>query len=105
MLSNSQSNYPDSVDKMNFFSDVSLKNKRIFDEYNRLISEKQYDSANALLQDSDTIIHAYCAEYFNLIENRIEKLQEYLLSKVKKENPFIVSADKPTESKINTIWI
>lgn len=91
-------------DDMVFFSDIRLSNKDIMDEYNRLIVDKKYDEANNYLSQQDDFF-SYSADFFNLIENRIKSLQEYLLTKTKKNNPFIYSNEEPSNINLDSVWI
>lgn len=84
------SNYPNKVDELVFFQDNDLENIGIVVEYNKLISQGKYDEALKYVDENGTI-YGYFAPFFNLIENRIYNLQEYILNKYKtpKKQPFL----------------
>ena len=88
MLCNTTSIYPNGVDPMIFFHDNDIEKVEIINEYEKLIAQGKYDEANAFINQQEGI-YGYFADFFNAIENRIFNLQEYLLSKPLKEQPFI----------------
>lgn len=98
-----KSQYPEKIDPMLFFQDNSLDKESIINTYNNLIAEGKYDEANELVSQQDNF-YGYFADYFNAIENRIYSLQEYLLTKQKKEL-IKHSNTEPTYVGENTIWI
>lgn len=88
MLCDPISHYPEKIDDMTFFQDASLDNIEIIKHYNALITEGKYNEANEYINQQEGI-YGYFADFFNLIENRIYSLQEYLLTKPPKNQPFI----------------
>ena len=88
---------------MSFFQDNGLDNVNVVNTYNNLIAQKKYDEANTFINSPENI-RGYFADYFNAIENRIESLQGYLLTKEKKE-VFIHSGAEPAQISENMIWI
>lgn len=88
---------------MTFFSDVNLSQKEIMDEYNSLIAQGLYNKANEFISQQKGVF-SYSADFLNLIENRIDSLQTYLLTK-KAKQPFVFSENEPTNVQINYIWI
>ena len=88
MLCNTMSHYPDGVDPMMFFQDVSLDKIDIMNTYNQLISQGKYTEASKFISQQEGIF-GYFADFFNAIENRIYNLQKHLLEKPPKEQPFI----------------
>ncbi len=88
MLCDSASYYPDKIDKMIFFQDNNLDNVKIMNHYNNLIAQGKYTEASDYISQQEGI-YGFFADFFNLIENRIYTLQEYLLQKPQKKQPFI----------------
>lgn len=88
MLCNTISHYPDGVDPMIFFQDVSLDKIDIMNTYNQLIAQGKYTEASRYINQQEGIC-GYFADFFNAIENRIYNLQKHLLKKPPKKNPFI----------------
>lgn len=88
MLCNSVSHYPDGVDPMLFFQDINLEQLEIMNTYNKLISNGKYTEASKFISQQEGIC-GYFADFFNAIENRIYSLQNHLLNKPPKKNPFI----------------
>lgn len=102
-LCNQISNYPEKIDQMTFFQDISLQKKDIMDHYNNLISEGKYTEANNYMRQQEGI-YLFSADFFNMIENRIYATQSYLLTKQAK-HPFIYSESKPENIELNMIWV
>ena len=96
MLCNTVSHYPDGVDPMIFFQDISLDKIDIMNTYNQLISQGKYTEANKFISQQKDIC-GYFADFFNAIENRIYNLQIHLFDKPLKENPFISHKISDTE--------
>lgn len=97
------SHYPEQIDSMSFFQDNSLDQTDIINSYNCLTAQEKYNQANELIHQQKTI-HGCFSHCLNAIENRIEALQAYLLTKKPKER-FIYSDVEPTQIKENIIWI
>lgn len=96
MLCNTLSDYPGKIDDMTFFQDNDLEKIAIIDQYENLIAQGKYSEANIYI-DQQKGIYGYFADFFNLLENRIYSLQEYLLSKEKKQ-PFIFHDEEDSYS-------
>ncbi len=88
MLCNPVSYYPNKIDEMTFFQDNSLDNVEIMGHYNNLIAQGKYSEASDYINQQEGV-YGFFADFFNLIENRIYSLQDYLLSKPPKKQPFI----------------
>ena len=88
MLCDPVSYYPQKVDEMIFFQDNSLEKTEIINHYNNLISQDKYNEAYNYINQQEGI-YGFFADFLNLIENRIYTLQEYLLDKPPKTQPFI----------------
>lgn len=88
MLCNPISYYPTKIDEMIFFQDINLENMEIMNHYSNLIAQGKYTEASGYIGQQENI-YGFFADFFNLIENRINNLQEYLLNKPKKKQPFI----------------
>ncbi len=104
MLYNPISSFPDKVDEMTFFQDISLDKKEIMDTYDALVAQKRYTEASEYM-DQQSGIFGYFADFFNLLENRIYQLQDHILQK-EKENPFVstTGTTEPTTITKNMIW-
>ena len=88
MLCDAVSYYHDQIDEMIFFQDNNLEKIEIINHYNDLIAQHNYTEANEYM-DQQEGVYGYFACYWNSIENRIDKLQKYLLDKPFKKQPFI----------------
>lgn len=88
MLCNPASYYPNKVDEMIFFQDNNLEKIEIINHYNSLIADGKYSEASDYIEQQEGV-YGFFADYFNLIENRIYTLQDHLLNKPPKKQPFI----------------
>lgn len=112
MLCNPLSHYPGKIDERIFFQDNDLEKIEFVNHYNKLIAKGRYDDANAYI-DQHKNIYGLFPDYLNLIENRISNLQEYLLNKPSKINPFfyydkrgygiLIFSDTDEEEDLNLI--
>ncbi len=112
MLCSSVSDYPNKIDDMTFFQDNNLENIEIINHYNNLIAQGKYSEASDYISQQEGV-YGFFADYFNLIENRLDTLQEHLLNKPKKQ-PFtyynktdLLTGEEKEPPKVNqdTIWI
>lgn len=87
MLCKAISDYPAKIDDMTFFQDNDLENIEIINQYENLISQGKYSEADTYIHQQENI-YGFFADFFNLLENRIYSLQEYVLTKEKKQ-PFV----------------
>ncbi len=103
MLCDPVSCYPNKVDEMIFFQDNNLDNVEIMNHYNNIIAQGRYSEASDYINQQEGVF-GFFADFFNLIENRIYSLQEYLLNKPPKKQPFIYH-DEEEHFSINDIHI
>ncbi|MDE6419338.1 MAG: hypothetical protein K2K87_02290 [Lachnospiraceae bacterium] len=87
MLCNPASSYPDKIDEMLFFQDNPFEKEYIINHYENLISQGKYSEAERYLNQQEPVYGLF-ADFLNLIENRIFHLQEYVLGKPPKKQPF-----------------
>lgn len=73
---------------MTFFQDNDLEKVEIINHYNSLIADGKYSEASDYIEQQEGI-YGFFADYLNLIENRIYTLQEHLLNKPPKKQPFV----------------
>lgn len=88
MLCNPVSYYPSKVDEMTFFQDNNLEKIEIINHYNDIVAQKKYSEASDYINQQEDV-YGFFADYLNLIENRIYTLQEHLLNKPSKKQPFV----------------
>lgn len=71
--------FPDKIDPLGYWSDVSISQEDIMNQYNSYIAlgtQEGYTAAYDLINQS--AIFGWFANYLNAIENRICSLQDYL---------------------------
>ena len=93
MLCDPVSYYPNKIDEMTFFQDNNLEKIEIIHIYNDLVAQGRYSEAVGYINQQKGI-YGFFADFFNLIENRIYNLQEYLLQKPPKKQPFLYYNEK-----------
>lgn len=103
MLCDPTSYYPQKIDEMTFFQDSNLENTEVMNHYNNLLAQGKYSEASDYI-DQQEGIYGFFADYFNLIENRIYALQEYLLQKPPKKQLFLYYAEKKYPSLAISIF-
>ena len=99
---NIKSSFPTSVDNLIFYQDITLDNKVEYDTYLKLLSEKKYVESSQYIKDNDMLF--YGADMFNLLEDMIYQLQDYLI-KNPKEPKFFYSDEEPIELNDGCFWI
>lgn len=110
----SASKFPDEIDTLRYYSDVTISQKDTMDEYVKLIGEKKYTEAYELI--SESTIFGWFADYFNMVENRICSTQKYLVEEAALKHPDqnLYSTDEPTqfvdygnnrELAVDDVWI
>ncbi|MCM1186613.1 MAG: hypothetical protein NC251_04230 [Lachnoclostridium sp.] len=95
--------YPNDIDKMLFFQDNDINAVGVLNTYHNLIAQGKYTEAGNYI-GMHKEIYGLFPDYLNALENRIYNLQEYLLTKQKK-NPFVLSDSEPKSVAEGTIWI
>lgn len=100
---NVKSLFPENVDDLIFYQDVSLSNLSNKQYHESLIKSKRYTDASKYLKEQSNL-HSYSAGLFNLIQNRIYCLQKYLQEK-QKYNPHYYSSTAPETIKQGEIWV
>lgn len=112
MICNPISYYPDKIDEMTFFQDNNLEKIEIVNHYNALVAKGKYTEANIYINQQNDF-YGFFSDFLNLIENRIYTLQNYLLHKPLKNQPFLyydkkgygirIFSDLDIEEDLNTI--
>lgn len=92
-----ESVFPDSIDDLPFISDVDIPNKDVMINIQNYIDQGDYDNASKLCNTSN--ITTINSDYFNMVQNRIYSLQEYLntLEKCDRINSSIEQPSSPTD--------
>lgn len=91
------------VNDLVFYSDIDLSHLSIKERYESLIKAGKFnDAINYLRQQSD--VHCHCADFFNMIANRLINLESYLKNKIV-YNPHYFSSAEPEGVKTGEMWI
>lgn len=102
-MKNTLSIFPNGIDDLIYFSDISLDQVEVMNQYQKLLNEGKYTEASQLLDSSE--VSFYGAYLLNILENRLNKIGKYLLTK---EKPIanIYQDEQPSQTlKNNTVWI
>ncbi len=102
-MKNTISIFPQGIDTRTFFSDISIDYTDLMSQYQLLIKQGKYSEASKLLNNSDASF--YGAWIFNLFDNRLKNIGEYLLT-LEKPKLTIYQNTEPNEGLIeNLTWI
>ena len=75
-MRNTQTVFPNGVDELQFFSDISIDQVPIMENYLRLLNSGNYTSASEYLKNSG--VFYYGAWFLNVMENRLRTIGNYL---------------------------
>ncbi len=102
-MKNTLSIFPNGFDSRIFFSDISIDYTDLMSQYQSLINQGKYSEASQLLNNSDASF--YGAWIFNLFDNRLKNIGEYLLT-LEKPKLTVCQSIEPTEGLVeNLTWI
>lgn len=101
-MKNAESNYPEQIDPRIFYSDMNLDTRETWNQYQNLINENKYTEASTLLLTSDA--DYYGAWLLNLLEDRLVKIGEHVLTLEKPELTKYQTLE-PSDVKLWTTWI
>lgn len=89
-------------------NDMSADDINIVQQHDNLIKQNSYDDATALL-NSNKYTKGFRASLFNSIQNKMRKLEEFLLNEFVAESDELYSFEEPTiefmEENNYTYWI
>ena len=75
-MRNTQTVFPNGVDELQFYSDISIDQVPIMENYLRLLNSGNYTSASDYLKNSG--VFYYGAWFLNMMENRLRTIGNYL---------------------------
>ena len=102
-MKNALSIFPNGIDSRIFFSDISIDHIDLMSQYQSLIKQGKYSEASQLLNNSDASF--YGAWIFNLFDNRLKNIGEYILT-LEKPKLTVFQNTEPNEGLVqNLTWI
>ena len=96
-MRNTQTVFPNGVDELQFFSDISIDQVPIMDNYLRLLNSGNYTSASEYLKNSG--VFYYGAWFLNMMENRLRTIGNYLTN-LEDLELVTYSDSEPSESEV-----
>lgn len=75
--------FPNDIDSRSFMSDTDLEHLDLLEQYQKFIRYNKYSKASELLEKSDSFY--YGAYLFNMLEDRLYKIGQYVVAKEDKE--------------------
>ena len=96
-MRNTQTVFPNGVDELQFFSDISIDQVPIMENYLRLLNSGNYTSASEYLKNSG--VFYYGAWFLNMMENRLRTIGNYLINQEDLEL-VTYSDSEPSESEV-----
>lgn len=100
-MRNTASIYPNGIDSRVYAQDINLENISVFNEYQSLLAQGRYIEASELLNNSDA--YFYGAWMLNLLENRLRKIGENVMS-MEKPKLTIYQSGEP-KVNVGMTWI
>lgn len=96
-MKDTTSNFPNSIDDLVFFQDISISQVPIMEDFYILLNAKNYTAASEYLNNSGVFFYgAWC---LNLLENRTYAVSKYLMS-LEDLKLMTYSDSEPSESEI-----
>ena len=95
--------FPEQIDSRLFMSDTDLEHIDLLQQYQNLLRRKKYSDASDLLENSDSFY--YGASLFNLLEDRLHRIGQYLIAKEDKETIGYYQTTTPVSPRKGTFWI
>ena len=96
-MRNTQTVVPNGVDELQFFSDISIDQVPIMENYLRLLNSGNYTSASEYLKNSG--VFYYGAWFLNMMENRLRTIGNYLTN-LEDLELVTYSDSEPSESEV-----
>ena len=96
-MRNTQTVFPNGVDELQFFSDISIDQVPIMENYLRLLNSGNYTSASEYLKNSG--VFYYGAWFLNMMENRLRTIGNYLTN-LEDLELVAYSDSEPSESEV-----
>ena len=96
-MRNTQTVFPNGVDELQFFSDISIDQVTIMENYLRLLNSGNYTSASEYLKNSG--VFYYGAWFLNMMENRLRTIGNYLTN-LEDLELVTYSDSEPSESEV-----
>ena len=96
-MRNTQTVFPNGVDELQFFSDISIDQVPIMENYLRLLNSGNYTSASEYLKNSG--VFYYGAWFLNMMENRLRTIGNYLTN-LEDLDLVTYSDSEPSESEL-----
>ena len=96
-MRNTQTVFPNGVDELQFFSDISIDQVPIMENYLRLLNSGNYTSASEYLKNSR--VFYYGAWFLNMMENRLRTIGNYLTN-LEDLELVTYSDSEPSESEV-----
>ena len=96
-MRNTQTVFPNGVDELQFYSDISIDQVPIMENYLRLLNSGNYTSASEYLKNSG--VFYYGAWFLNMMENRLRTIGNYLTN-LEDLDLVTYSDSEPSESEV-----
>ena len=96
-MRNTQTVFPNGVDELQFYSDISIDQVPIMENYLRLLNSGNYTSASEYLKNSG--VFYYGAWFLNMMENRLRTIGNYLTN-LEDLNLVTYSDSEPSETEV-----
>ena len=94
--------FPDYIDDLRFFQDVSIDKLPIMEKFNRMIAQGNYSAASEYINEQD--ISFYGAWFLNMLEERLIAIENYIMYSTDKPNLTTYNDIEPTNVAVGYCW-
>ncbi len=94
--------FPDYIDDLKFFQDVSIDKLSIMDKYNGMILQGSYTAASEYINKQDILF--YGAWLLNMLEERLIAIENYLVYSTEKPDLTTYNDIEPTNVEQGYCW-
>lgn len=101
-MKDSSTVFPDYVDDLNFFQDISIDKLPVMTKYNEMISRGSYSEASEYINQQDVTF--YGAWVLNMLENRLIAIEDFIIHSLEKPDLTIYGDIEPTDVPAGYCW-
>lgn len=94
--------FPESIDSLNFFQDISIDKLSIMETHQRMIANGTYSAASEYLNEQDVTF--YGAWLLNMFEERLIAIENYVLYTLEKPDLTTYNDIEPTDVEVGYCW-
>ena len=105
MIRPTTSVFPENIDARACFSDISLEHADVLENYSALVKNGNYREGSALLDANKQYVDYYGADMFNLMENRVVNIEDYVINTMEHVDRGYYGSEEPIDAKLHSVWM